>query len=114
MKKAPFLFLGLTGSAAIAAGGAILVLALDSGPRDNRVLPSAVDKGPATAPISPATAEAHAAARRTIAAHIARVPEYQRFFDRLRLALPSEYETVLDSFADRLVATGKEQSVDIY
>jgi hypothetical protein len=114
MKKALFLLLGLTGSAAIAAGAAILVLALDSGPRDNRLLPSVAEKAPASAPISPATPEAHAAARKTIEAHIAQVLEYQRFFDRLRLVLPSEYETVLDGFADRLVATGKEQSVDIY
>jgi hypothetical protein len=42
------------------------------------------------------------------------VAEYQRFFDRMRLTLPSQYETTLDSFADRLVATGKEQSADVY
>jgi hypothetical protein len=114
MNRASFILLGLTASLAIAAGAAILVLALGPGSRETRPLPSVAERAPASAPISPATPEAHAAARQAIEGHIAQVPEYQRFFDRLRLVLPSEYETVLDSFADRLVATGKEQSVDIY
>jgi hypothetical protein len=113
MKKLSFIFLGAGGSAAIAAGVAILVLALDTGSRDVR-RPSVADTTPVTAPISPAPPAARAAARKSIEARIAQVPEYQRFFDRLRLALPSQYEATLNGFADRLVATGKEQSVDAY
>jgi len=113
MKKLSFIFLGAGGSAAIAAGVAILVLALDTGSRDVR-RPSVADTTPVTAPISPAPPAARAAARKSIEARIAQVPEYQRFFDRLRLELPSQYEATLNGFADRLVATGKEQSVDAY
>jgi hypothetical protein len=113
MNKVSFLLLGLGGSAAIAAGAAILVLALDTGPREGRP-PSVAEKAPVSGPTIPASPQARLAARRAIEARIAQVPEYQRFFDRLRLTLASQYETTLDSFADRLVASGKEQSVDVY
>jgi hypothetical protein len=113
MNRLPFVLLGLGGSAAIAAGVAILVLALDAGPREVR-RPSVTETAPVGAPVSRGPPEARAAARKSIETRIAPVPEYQRFFDRLRLALPSQYEATLDGFADRLVATGKEQSVDTY
>jgi hypothetical protein len=113
MKKLSFILLGIGGSAAIAAGVAILGLALDPGPREVR--PSVSEPAPAVvAPVNPAPPEARAAARKSIEARIAQVAQYQRFFDRLRLTLPSQYEATLNGFADRLVATGKEQSVDTY
>jgi hypothetical protein len=113
MNKLSFILLGVAGSAAIAAGVAVLVLALDTGPREIR-RPSAAETPSIVAPLNPAPPEARAAARKSIEARMAQVPEYQRFFDRLRLALPSQYEATLNGFADRLVATGKEQSVDTY
>ena len=113
MNKLSFVLLGLGGSAAIAAGVAVLVLALDTGPREAR-RPSLPETPSIVTPLNPAPPEARAAARKSIEARIAQVPEYQRFFDRLRLALPSQYEATLNGFADRLVATGKEQSVDTY
>jgi hypothetical protein len=118
MNKLPFILLGLGGSAAIAAGAAILVVALDTRPREIR--PAAVAERPiasappASVPANAASPEARASARKAIEARIAQVPEYQRFFDRLRLALPSQYEATLEGFADRLVATGKEQPIDTY
>jgi hypothetical protein len=113
MKKLSFILLGVGGSVAIAAGVGILLLALDMVSREHR-RPSAAETTPAVAPINPAPPAARAAARSSIEARLAKVPEYQRFFDRLRLALPSQYEATLNGFADRLVATGKEQSVDTY
>ena len=117
MKKLSFLLMGLGGSAAIAAGVGILVLALDTGPRLTRS-PAVAAKPPVDAPAPPVPSgppsPAHSAARQTIEARIAQVPEYQSFFDRLRLTLPAQYEATLNGFADRLVATGKEQPVDVY
>src|SRR3954452_5637292 len=112
MNKPSFLLFGLGGSAAIAAGVAIIVLALDAGPRESR--PSTAEKAGVSTPDVPASPEGRVVARRAIETRIAQVPEYQRFFDRLRLTLPAQYETTLDSFADRLVATGKEQGADVY
>jgi hypothetical protein len=114
MKKLPFILLGLGGSAAIGAGVAILVLALDIGPRELRTPANLAGRAPASAPLSHASPAGRTAARRMIEARLSQVPEYQRFFDRLRLAFPSQYEATLDAFADRLVATSKEQSVDVY
>ena len=117
MKKASFIFLGLGGWAAIAAGVAVLVLALDTGPRPTRlraVAPKTPVAAPSSTPVSAAASEARAAARKSIENRIAQIPEYQRFFDRLRLGLPSQYDTTLNGFADRLVATGKEQPIDLY
>jgi hypothetical protein len=123
MNRTRFVLLGVTASFAIAAAVAILALALDSGPgetpppspitTESPAAPSS-SPPPAARQVSSTSAEAHAAARASIEAQIAQVSEYQRFFDRLRLALPSEYEATLDSFADRLVASGKEQSGDVY
>ena len=113
MNRVPFVLLGLGASAALAAGVAILVLALDTGPGEVR-RPSGTETAPVAAPVSPAPPQARAAARRAIEVRLAEVAEYQRFFDRLRLALSSQYEATLDGFADRLVATGKAQSVDTY
>ena len=110
MKKLSFVILGLCGSLAVAAGAAILVLALDTGPREVRRT-AVAESPPAVAPASP---EARAAARKSIEAHINQIPEYQRFFDRLHLVLPAQYEATLNGFADRLVATGREQSIDSY
>src|SRR5947209_1353076 len=114
MKKLSFILLGVGGFAAIAAGVAILVLALDTGPREVRRPGVSEPEPAAVAPVNPAPPEARAAARKLIEARVAQVPQYQRFFDRLRLTLPSQYEATLNGFADRLVATGKEQSVDTY
>lgn len=123
MNRTRFVLLGVGASLAIAAAVAILALALDSGPGETPPPPPMSADSPAATSSSPppaatqarpTAAEAHAAARGTIEAQIAHLPEYQRFFDRLRLALPSEYEATLDSFADRLVASGKEQSGDVY
>ena len=114
MKKLPFILLGLGGSAAIAAGVAILVLALDIGPRELPTPANVAGRAPASAPASSTSPAGRTAARRLIEARLAQVPEYQGFFDRLRLAFPSQYEATLDGFADRLVATGGEQSVDVY
>ncbi|MEA2842283.1 MAG: hypothetical protein QOF41_3613 [Methylobacteriaceae bacterium] len=111
MNKISFVLLGLCGSLAIAAGVAVLVLALDRGPRGARS-PSVNDKAPASA--VQASPQAKATARRVIEAQIDQVPEYQRFFGRLRLTLPSQYERTLDSFADRRAGTGVEQPVDSY
>jgi hypothetical protein len=117
MRKLSFLLLGLASSVAIAAGIGILVLALET---DRQAVPTAAlaAKPAVEAPAAPAPngppSEARSAARKRIEALIGQVPEYQRFFDRLRLTLPSQYEATLNGFADRLVATGKEQSADVY
>jgi hypothetical protein len=113
MNKISFVLLGLCSSLAMAAGVAVLVLALDPDPRGARS-PSVADKPSSSAPTVQASLEAKATARGAIEAQIGRVPEYQRFFDRLRLTLPSQYERTLDSFADRRAATGTEQPVDSY
>ncbi len=117
MRKLSFLLLGLASSVAIAAGIGILVLALetDQPPPGMAALAAkpAAEPPAAPAPSGPPS-EARSAARKRIEALIAQVPDYQRFFDRLRLTLPSQYEATLNGFAERLVATGKEQPVDVY
>ncbi|GAC1331017.1 MAG: hypothetical protein NVSMB26_08940 [Beijerinckiaceae bacterium] len=113
MNKSRFIFLGVAASAALAGGVALLVLASGSGSHDEPPKANIGEQPPASAQTNPPTGP-HAAARQTIEARLNAVPEYQRFFDRLRLTFPSEYEATLDTFADRLVATGKEQSVDLY
>jgi hypothetical protein len=51
---------------------------------------------------SSATDEASAAARRQIEAKFGESSDYARFFDRLRLALPGEYEAVVDDLVKRV------------
>ena len=113
MKKLSFVVLGLCGSLAVAAGVGILALTLDAGTGEIRK-PAIAETQALLTPPTPAPPEARAAGRKVIEAHINQVPEYQRFFDRLHTVLPAEYETTVNGFADRLVATGKELSVDSY
>jgi hypothetical protein len=114
MNKSRFVFLGVAASAALAVGVALLVIAGGRGSQDESPRAS-IGEPPPPAPLqtNPPTGP-HGEARRTIEERLSAVPEYQRFFDRLRLTFPSEYEATIDTFADRLVATGKEQSVDLY
>ena len=55
--------------------------------------------------------KAPAAARALVERTIADAPDYTRFFDRLRLALPSDYETIMNSLAN-VVANGGEANAD--
>jgi len=62
------------------------------------------------------TAEKEAAARAEMRSKIelqlAQSPDYRRFFDQLKLVLPTEYDTVLDSFARRAVKQGETDNID--
>lgn len=59
-----------------------------------------------------APAEPLRAARREINAEIAAVPDYARFFDRLRIVLPGEYDVILDDFAKRSLDGADMNNVD--
>ena len=76
--------------------------------------PAVVAKTPDRPAAEPAVAPSAAltASRRTIEASIAESPDYVRFFDRLRLVFPSEYETILNALAQQAVSGGKPSSVD--
>jgi hypothetical protein len=52
------------------------------------------------------------APRRKIDAAIAESPDYVRFFDRLRLVFPGEYDTILNTLAQGSAPSGKELSPD--
>jgi hypothetical protein len=55
---------------------------------------------------------AAAALRRKIEAKLAESPDYARFFDRLKLVLPSEYEALVDEFAKRAQAGAVVTNLD--
>jgi hypothetical protein len=56
--------------------------------------------------------EAKATARRAIAAKLTESPDYARFFDRLKLVLPSEYDALLDELVKRAQAGTPMTNVD--
>jgi len=57
-------------------------------------------------------AAARAEMRSKIELQLAQSPDYRRFFDQLKLVLPTEYATVLDSFARRAAKQGETDNID--
>jgi len=55
---------------------------------------------------------ARAEMRQKIQVQLAQSPDYMRFFDRLRLVYPAEYETILDIFAKRAATAGQTDDID--
>jgi hypothetical protein len=56
--------------------------------------------------------EASAMARRTIEAKLAEAPDYARFFDRLKLILPGEYDALISELVKRAQAGAPMTNVD--
>lgn len=70
------------------------------------------DTPPADIVSAPAVPAAPPAARAIVDRAIADAPDYTRFFDRLRLAFPSDNEAILNALANA-VANGGEANVDV-
>ncbi|MGP0060430.1 MAG: hypothetical protein ACLPID_14190 [Beijerinckiaceae bacterium] len=58
------------------------------------------------------TDEATAELRREVEAKLTESPDYARFFDRLKLVLPSEYEALIDEFMKRAQAGAVVTNID--
>jgi hypothetical protein len=102
--------LGLTAIASLILGGSLIEQAL----RSDQPAPANVVNAHVPAPQQPSSAElaARADMRQKIEAQLAQSPEYMRFFDRLKLVFPSEYETIMDTFAKRAAAAGETDDID--
>ena len=78
--------------------------------------PSQVADVPSTVPtataVPPSVPSAPPAARAIVDRAITDAPDYTRFFDRLRLAFPSDNEAILNTLANG-VANGGEANVDL-
>jgi hypothetical protein len=61
---------------------------------------------------SSADLAARADMRQKIEAQLAQSPEYMRFFDRLKLVFPTEYESIMDTFAKRAATAGETDDID--
>ena len=71
-----------------------------------------VEEPPARPVVVPSVPAAPPAARAIVDRAIADAPDYTRFFDRLRLAFPSDNEAILNTLANA-VANGGEPNVDL-
>lgn len=101
-KTLRLIMLGLAAVASITFAVWLIVLALaplPSAPPVEAQQEKQQETPPAPPPEPPALA-----ARRAIESRIAATPEVARFFDRLRLALPSEYESALVALENRQIA----------
>ncbi len=94
-KTLRILLLGLAAAVSIAIAVGLIVLALTPAPQE---APPAPPPPPVEKPVAP-PAPPVSDARRAIEEKIAAVPEVARFFDRLKLALPGEYEKAVDALA---------------
>lgn len=106
MRNLRLALLGLAAIAAILLGAGFLQRALQS----DRPARSAPPQVAATAP--PVRDAALAEPRRKIEATLATAADYVRFFDRLRLVFPSDYETILEGLAQAALASGRDPSTD--
>jgi hypothetical protein len=102
--------MGLAAIASVILGWSLIQQALQVESNPQPV--AATQPAPATPDQSKAEFAARAEIRQKIQTQLAHSPEYMRFFDRLRLVYPAEYETILDTFAKRAASTGETDSID--
>lgn len=105
MRNLRLALLGLAAIVAILLGTSFLERAY----RPEEPAPAAPPEQKAEATTPPAD-PALAAARRKVEASISESPDYTRFFDRLRLVFPSDYDTILTNLAQS--SAGKDLSPD--
>jgi hypothetical protein len=78
--------------------------------------PAQVPLVKAPAPLSEEQANAELAARaemrQKIEAQLAQSADYMRFFNRLKMVYPAEYETIMDTFAKRAASAGETDDID--
>ena len=107
MRELRLVLLGLAALIAMLLGAGFLVRAFKGPPR--AVAVSIEPSVPRVA--SSLSPQALAAARGVVERAIADTPDYARFFDRLRLVFPGEYETIVANLAAGLGEAGAGRSV---
>lgn len=102
--------LGLAAIASLILGWSLIQQAL----KTEQPAPAKIVNTPAPKPDQPSASDlaARADMRQKIEAQLAQSPEYMRFFDRLKLVFPSEYETIMDTFAKRAASAGETDDID--
>ncbi len=105
MRNLRLALLGLAAIAAILLGAGFLQRALQgdrssSSPQEDAVTPQPARNAALTEP------------RRQVEAAIATSAEYTRFFDRLRLVFPGDYDLILDGLAQAAPGSDKTASAD--
>lgn len=88
---------------------AVMLLLLAAGFVGRALHPPGRNQERATASVRPAANTPRAA----VEAAIADAPDYTRFFDRLRLAFPSDYDTILNSLAAEQAKRSGEPDIDV-
>ncbi len=106
MRNLRLALLGMAAVAAILLGAGFLQRAL----RDNA--PASTPPPPQQAVLAPPRDAALNGPRSRIEASIAASPDYTRFFDRLRLVFPTDYDVILDALAKSAASSGKDPTVD--
>ena len=107
MRELRLVLLGLAALIAMLLGAGFLVRAFKGPPR--AVAVSIEPSVPRVA--SSLSPQALAAARGVVEQAIAETPDYARFFDRLRLVFPGEYETIVANLAAGIGEAGAGRSV---
>jgi isochorismate hydrolase len=102
--------LGLAAVASHVLGWSLIQQALRTDP--TRPVKQAEIHIPAQEQPSSAELAARADMRQKIEAQLAQSPEYMRFFDRLKLVFPSEYETIMETFAKRAASANETDDID--
>ena len=116
MRELRLVLLGLAAIIALLLGASFLLRAFKS-PAPLATAPAvtqvASQREPPRSSLPPATL---AAARGVLERAIAEAPDYTRFFDRLRLVFPGDYETIMNALAEANQARGadgKEVNYDL-
>ena len=112
MRELRLVLLGLAAIIALVLGAAFLMRAFKT---ESRVAPTALTEPAtstlATAPLRSALSPAAlSTARAAVERAIADTPDYARFFDRLRLAFPGDYDSIMNTLA--AASQGRDVSVD--
>ncbi len=115
-KDLRLVMLGLAAALLLAGGVALLLIAGSApSPQQQVAQPQVAQQQtpPEAAPAPTGPPPEILAARRAVEQKISEAPDVARFFDRLRLALPGEYETAIGALARRRIGGG-DDTADYY
>lgn len=111
MDHVRLVLLSLAAIASLTLGWSLIQQGLKT-TEQNASVSAANARTPAQDTPSSADLAARSEMREKIEAQLAQSPEYMRFFDRLKMVFPSEYESIMDTFAKRAASAGETDDID--
>ncbi len=110
MRELRLVLLGLAAIIALLLGAGFLLRAFKTAPAQQTAVIQTATPASETPPRDTPSSEALTAARAKVEAAVADAPDYAKFFDRLRIVFPGDYESIMNTLG--AASQGRDVNVD--